>query len=267
MIRIFATVIALLTCGAVTHAHPEIESALNRLNAQIAATPDSADLYLDRGELYARHEEWIMAEANYLRASELAPQHPRLPQLRGALELATSRPAGALTHFNAALAQDEKNPEALVLRARAHVGMGHRDAALRDLNAALKLIAAPPPELFLERAKLLSPAEAVRSLDEGIERLGPAITLQLAALALEESLGRIDDAAARLDRLAAESERKEAWLKRRGDVLLRAGRVSEARAAYRSAFVALNSLPAWLRESPDTKRLSAELTQLMQPRS
>ena len=117
---------------------PLIEDALNRLNAQIAATPDSADLYLARGELYARHEEWVMAEANYLRAAELAPGHPRLPLLRGALEIATSRPAEALAHLDAALKIEPRNAGALILRGRARTSRGHRDTAVDDFNAVVR---------------------------------------------------------------------------------------------------------------------------------
>jgi tetratricopeptide (TPR) repeat protein len=248
-------------------AHTEIENALLRLNAQIAATPGDADLYLQRGELYARHEAWVFAEANYLRAIELAPDHPRLDRLRGELELATGHPAEARAHFDAALAREPGDAESLILRARAHLALKVQNAAIADFNAALALIATPPPELFLERAARLAPADAIRSLDEGIERLGPAVTLNLRALALEESLGRIDDAVARLDRITEQSERKEAWLKRRGDLLARAGRASEARAAYASALAAIAGLPQWLRESPDMVRLATELARLTTSRS
>lgn len=260
---------ALLAAAAVANlcAHPEIDDALARLNAQIAAAPNDAELYVQRGELYARHDEWVVAEANYLRASELAPQHPRLPEARGALELATGRPAEARAHFDAALALDPANVAVRVLRARAHVALKATDAAVKDFDTALDHLAAPPPELYLERAKLLPPDAAIRSLDEGVERLGPAITLHLAALALEESLGRIDAAVARIDRIVADCERKESWLKRRGDVLLRAGRLAEARTSYASALAAIHALPDWLRDSPDAKRLATELARLTTSRS
>jgi tetratricopeptide (TPR) repeat protein len=266
VLRILTTIL-ILASGAALRAHPEIEEALNRLNAQIAANPNEADLYVQRGELYARHEEWIVAEANYLRAAELAPRHDRLPLLRGALELATGRPADARAHLTAALEQNPANPEALVLRARALVALQDRVSAIADFNAALASIASPPPELYLECAKLLPPPEALRSLDEGLARLGPAVTLHLAALVLEESLGRIDAAVARIDRIAADSERKESWFKRRGDLLLRAGRPAEARASYVSALVAIQSLPDWLRASPDAQQLTAELKRLTSSRS
>ena len=254
--------LAVVLATPALRAHPEIEDALNRLNALLAARPADADLYLERGELYARHEDWISAEANYLRAAELSPQHPRLSVARGNLELATRRPAEARQFLDAALRQNPRDAEALILRARAHVALKDTGAAGADYDAALELLAHPSSEFFLERAALLPPAEAIRSIDEGIARIGPAITLQLRAITLEESLGRIDAAAARIDRVAEQSERKESWLKRRGDLLARAGRTSEARAAYAEALAKVADLPAWLRDSPEVIRLAAELRSL-----
>lgn len=261
-----AAVFSLLLSGVIPlQAHPEIEESLTRLNEQIAANPDRAEPYLERGEVYARHGDWLSAEANYLRAAELEPKLPRLDRALAALALATGRTAEAAAHLDRALAVDPQDADALLLRARAHSATGRRDAALADLNAVLELVANPPAALYLERAALISSVPAaVRSLDEGLTRLGPnVLVLQLRALALEETSGDIEAALARLDRIAQQSERQEIWLKRRGDMLTRAGRREEARAAYSAALEAIATLPEWLRELPDTARLAGELTRLI----
>lgn len=244
-----------------------MEGALARLNAGIAAAPADASLWVERGELYAQHEDWTMAEANYLRAAELTPDDPRLARARGSLALRTGHPAEARTHLDPILERDPRDAEALVLRSRARAALGEREAAAADLAAALGALEAPRPELFLEHAGLLPPTDALRILDAALQRLGPVFTLELRALTLEETTGRIDAALARLDRLAARSERKENWLKRRGDLLVRAGRPRDAIAAYTSALAAIADLPPWLRESPDTTVLAAELTRLTSSRS
>jgi len=65
-----------------------------------------------------------------------------------------------------------------------------------------------------------------------------------------------------VDLLTSASERRERWLRRRGDILVSAGCHAEARAAYVEAQAAIAALPAWLVTSPDTVRLSIELTRL-----
>jgi tetratricopeptide (TPR) repeat protein len=182
-------------------AHPEVEEALARIDALIATAPDDAALYLQRGELHARHNDLIAAHADYQRAAKIAPRLPGLDRARGALALAKGQPADALSHLDRALEAQADDAEALVLRTRAHIAVGNSASALRDINAGLALIAAPTPDLYLTRAELFKqPGDAIRSLDEGIERIGAVPSLVIRALVLEESAGRIDAAKARLDR-------------------------------------------------------------------
>jgi predicted negative regulator of RcsB-dependent stress response len=89
----------------------------------------------------------------------------------------------------------------------------------------------------------------LRGLDEGINRLGPVVTLQLAAIDLEVGRKNYEAALTRLNQIAAQSERKEAWLVRRGDILKLAGRDDEARAAFNAALLAIESLPPAHRQS------------------
>ncbi len=252
-------VLCVLAGAVPLRAHPEIEAALTRLNARLAAAPADAEAYLERGELYLRHEDWISAEANFLVAAELAPGHPRLARARGALALARHDPKAARAFLDAALARDPADHEALALRARAAVAAGDLAAAKRDYAAVIDALPAPPPELVLAHLALLPPDAALARLEQLMDRIGPALVLQLRALELEETTGRIDAALVRLDRLARASERPEHWLRRRGDLLARNRRPEEARRAYAAALAAARALPDWLRDSPDTRRLISEL--------
>ncbi len=243
-------------------AHPGIETGLARLNAALAIQPGNADLYLERGELYARHEEWTHAEANLLAAAELAPRHAGIFRARGALALARRLPAEALRLLDEARDLDPADLSTRILRARALRQLDRIDEAGAEFDHVLRQSRLPAPDLILERAALLGPAESLPLLEGALARLGPVPALALRALSLEESLGRTDDALARLDRLTAAAERPETWLKRRGDLLRRAGRGPEARAAYAAALAAISSLPPWLRESPESAALANELANL-----
>jgi hypothetical protein len=95
--------------------------------------------------------------------------------------------------------------------------------------------------VYIERAAAQAGAggagleDAIRGLDTGIARLGPVVTLELAAADMEVLLGRYDAALSRIDRVAAQSGRKEPWLARTGAILEKAGRSEEALATYRTA--------------------------------
>jgi tetratricopeptide (TPR) repeat protein len=159
-----------------SRAHEEIEEALTRLNGLIAASPTKAEFYLDRGELYAKHQDWISAEANFLRAAELAPTLPRLDLARGSLALATGALLEARDHLNRAVELNPRDGEALIFRSRTRARLNDRAGAIVDLDAALHLITHPRPELFLERASLFAAAiDAIRSLDAGMAQIGPRL--------------------------------------------------------------------------------------------
>lgn len=247
-------------------AHPEIEAGLTRLNPLIAARPADAALYLERGELYLRHEAWLEAEANFLRAQELNPRLRGLERARGELALSTRQPDAARAHFGRELELHPGDPATLVLRARAHAMAGDSRSAIKDYDTALTNLASPSPELVLARAALApTPAEALAVVERALERLGPTLVLELRALSIEESLGRHDSALRRVDRLTATAERREGWLKRRGDILTRAQRPAEAQAAYTQALAELGRLPDWLRQSPDAIRLAAQIQERLNP--
>jgi predicted negative regulator of RcsB-dependent stress response len=89
----------------------------------------------------------------------------------------------------------------------------------------------------------------LRGLDEGINKLGPVVTLQLAAIDLELRRKNYDGALARLEQITAQSGRKETWLVKRGEILKLAGRDDEARAAFNAALVAIEALPPAYRQS------------------
>ncbi len=101
--------------------------------------------------------------------------------------------------------------------------------------------------------------EAVRGLDEGIQKLGPAITLQLYAIDLELKKNQFDAALIRLEQITAKASRKETWLARRGDIQEKAGRVDQALVAYASALEAIQKLPAHRQSTQAMTQLKARV--------
>jgi predicted negative regulator of RcsB-dependent stress response len=99
----------------------------------------------------------------------------------------------------------------------------------------------------------------LRGLDEGIDKLGPLVTLQLYAIELELRRRQWAGALSRLDLIAAQSERKEQWLARRGEILTLAGRHEQARAAFASALNAIDSLPPHARSLKATSALEQQV--------
>jgi predicted Zn-dependent protease len=248
----FAICIALLP--SFVYAHEGLHEQIAAITAKIKRDPKNASLYLQRGELYRLHHDWSRAAADYDRAERLQPALKIVDLARGKMLFESGRIQRAKFTLDRFLSQQPRHYEGLMTRARVLAKLGERSAAAKDFTQALSVSSVPEPELYLERARVLAGdeqrvTEALRGLDEGINKLGPVVTLQLAAIDLELQRNNYDAALTRLDQIAAQSERKEAWLVRRGEILKLAGRDDQARAAFNAALVAIAALPASHRQS------------------
>jgi tetratricopeptide (TPR) repeat protein len=247
-------------------AHREIEEQIQAVDRLLADRPGDAKLYLRRGELHRIHRDWPKAEADYNKALELDPELITARFCLGRMNLEAGRPEKARGFLDRYLNARPNDVAANAARGRALARMGEYLEAVEDFSRA---IAHSPgdsnmPELYLERARALMAAgpqhlaKALAGLDEGLERLGEPVTLQLYAIDLEVEGRRYDAALRRLDRMASQAARQEPWLMRKGAVLEAAGRREDALKVYRQALNEVESLPQSRRGSKAVQRLENE---------
>jgi tetratricopeptide (TPR) repeat protein len=247
LVRVFTGVVVLLMLlSSFARAHGGLHEQIVAVTAKIRQDPKNASLYLQRGELHRLHRDWPHAAVDYDRAARLQPSLTIVDLARGKMLFESHRLQQAKFVLDRFLRRQPNHVEGFITRARVLAKMGARVQAAQDFTQALT--STPEPELYLERAQVLAEDEryveqALRGLDEGINRLGPLVTLQLLAIDLESRRRNYDAALARLDLIAAQSERKEMWLVRRAEILRNAGRIDEARATFKAALLAIESLP------------------------
>jgi tetratricopeptide (TPR) repeat protein len=263
-----AVACALLT--GTTAAHPGIDEQIARLDEEIAATPGDAKLYLRRGELHRIHRDWEKAEADYRAALE-RDEGLRIAEFcLGRLKIEAGDPAAGRAILDRYLSARPNDAEARVFRARALAALGDPLAAAEDFSTAIRADETPRPEYFLERARALAAAgpdhvaQALEGLDEGLRLLGEPVTLQLFAIDLELERRNYDAALRRLERIASQSVRQEPWLVRKASILEAAGRLEEARSAYRQTLESLETLPAGRRGNRAVERLEQEARQALE---
>jgi tetratricopeptide (TPR) repeat protein len=265
IIRVALLLIAasLASGGGIAFAHDGLAERIAALSAQIAQSPSSPSLLVKRAELYRENRQWTETLIDLDRAERIDPTIAIVDLVRAHVHLERKNwqaAADAATRF---ISRQPDHADARVVRARAYAQLGRRQAAAADFTSALAV--RPQPDLYIERAKVLEgpgrgPLEqALRSLDEGLARLGPIVTLELEAIDLELRLVRYDAALARLDGITARAPRKDTWLARRGAILERADRPEEARAAYRAALDSLTSQSERIQQTRASVTLAEEL--------
>ena len=250
-------------------AHGDFHTLITEANKLIDSMPNDPEGWLKRGELYRLHQQWEAAAADYEKAASLGAKQTALDLSWGRFWLDTNWPLSTRTAMDRLLAASPNHVEGHLLRGRALTRLGQHLDAAADFTKAIGATQEPGPDLFIERAQILAAggpqesAAALATLDEGIKKLGPLVTLQLTAIDLELKRKNFDAALARLDGVAAKSPRKETWLVRRGEVLLQANRPDEARKAYRDALASMQTLPPARRNVPAMvdleKRIQKEL--------
>lgn len=246
-------------------AHADLILQIEELTKSIDKDPNNVELYLRRAHLRREHLEYDLANTDIEKAYLLSTNLAQIDLMRGRLYLEWGWPLSAKACLDRYLEREPRSADALVLRARVLNQLNLQRSSIKDYDQALKLMPEPGPDLFVERAQALMTQgreqweDAVRGLDDGLKRLGPLVTLQLFAIDAELKLGRFDSAIGRVDKIAERSPRKETWLARRGEILIQAGRSSEALKAYQAAQLALQTLPPTRRNVPAMQELARRI--------
>lgn len=253
------------SCPLPSVAHGDFHEQIERADRAVAADPGAPERYLTRAELHRRHGDPSEALADLDRAAALDPDRHEVDYFRARVYLDSGRAQAAEATLRRYLESEPGSAVGRAARAQALLALGRPLEAAREYTRAIAAQPVPIPAYYLERARALAAAdgdhlaEAIRGLDEGLAALGPAMTLQRAAIELETRRGNYAGALARLERAAAGLPRQETWLARRAEILERAGRVAEARDCFALALGEIEHLPPQRRRSDAMARLEAQL--------
>jgi tetratricopeptide (TPR) repeat protein len=255
------TAILILTFFPFGWSHDELADQRAVITAKIQKEPQRADLYFQRAELFRADSHWKKAEADYKTARKLSPDMNVTDLGLGLVYLQTGQLKESKAALDRFLEAEPSHAEGRVTRGHASSRLGLIDEAIQDYTEAL--VIRPDPEIFIERARLFASQnklnEAVDGLDEGVGRLGPVVTLELAAIEYELQLKRHESALSRVEKIAAQSDRKETWLLRKGEILEHASRAEEAKKAFLAAAEAIEKLPEARRNNRYTQELQLKI--------
>jgi len=248
-------------------AHGDLDLQIDSVSRELRRTPANPDLYVKRAELHSLHGDPAAALADLAVARRLDPARRDVDFAEGRALLAAERFSEARAALDRFLRAEPEHPIALWFRAQVLIRLEKRLEAEADLRECIRLAPAPTPELIMARAQNLEAAgdrsAASQVLEEGISRLGPVQSLQLAAVELEVRRSAFDAAVTRLETLIKTSPQPAALWVRKGEVLEAAGRSDEARESFRVAAGALERLSPRFRKTMLNRSLAAKIDQAL----
>lgn len=259
--------LSLLLQAVSVFGHEGLHELIDAQKKKVEKAPSDPALCFELASLYSSHGELALALKNLDRVDALAPGKFQTDLLRSEAFLVVGDFAKAKGALDRQIASHPENPKGWLLRARAERHFGQDKTSLADFREALKRTPSPEPDLIQEVADALATRgfqdEAAQVLAAGIEKLGRIPSLVLRALDLEIAKKNFDGALRLVAEMQKDAPRPEPWMARRANLLGQAGRIDEARAAWKALSDHLASLPAPERTSHAMTQFADEARQAL----
>lgn len=260
IVRCLLVALALGVTTGTGWAHGDLDARIRELRAALLEHPHDAKLHFDLATALCEHEEWLAALEAAACADELAPGAQPTDLPRGRALAGLGRNAEAQVVLDRVMAAHPELADLRLDRARILAKLGNVEASLADYRVLLRDVARPNPEMIVEVANALAthgqPAEALAALETGTSRIGAFPVIELKALELSLVLERFDGALRHIEVLRRLSPRPESWMAERAEVLTRAGRIAEARAAWDDLLRHIEGLPNLRRGTRELRQLA-----------
>ena len=244
-------------------AHEDLLLRISLLTERLHTNGPSAEVTFQRAEIYRLHQDWELSLRDYDSAAPGLTNEAEVDLGRALALVGWGKLLEARSVFDRVLQFNPTNALARLERARVLTQLNEPVLAVADYSQAILHQPNPRAGDYLERAQLqvavFGPAVALKGLDEGLTRLGWTLTLQVLAVDCEVAGKNFDAALARLETILARSARQESWLARKGQILLKAGRLGEAKRAFETAMAIIKGLPPRLASSERVAALRTEI--------
>lgn len=254
--RLYAWLISLSFVTCAVSAHESHDTRVQRLDTQLdqldsGASSESLALMLRRADLYRRQNHWDAALHDYQRVAAIDPQNIAMMFGMAKLHLDRRQYAESLKWSSKVLSLQPEHALAELQYARALAGNGDSVAASAAFENAIKRLAKPRPEHYIEHAHALladnhnpdAKSKAIAILDKGAEALGEPISLHSLSFELERNLGQLAAALSRIDNVLARNDSLLRWRLQRGEVLVELERHGEALSELHCVIQNIQKLP------------------------
>jgi tetratricopeptide (TPR) repeat protein len=254
-------------------AHGSLHSQIQDLSATMRREGKSAPLLVKRGRLQMEHGNNKSATQDFLSALRLNPEERSAHYYLAEQAFNQKKFPDAQRHAEKFLAMLKGEPGAIVrgqsLYGQILLAQGQYRAAATSFRIAVDQAAEPSPEHYLHLAEAHSKAgataEALASLDEGMQKLGMLSVLQNKSISLNIESKAWDEALTRLDAMIVQGQGLPELYLRKAKISITAQRKPTAQEAVQAGLASIEQIPPARRETPAMKQLRTELLALQSP--
>ena len=243
--------------------HDDPSTSVSALSQHIQEEPDNPALYVRRGEQYRLAKAWPEALQDFERAAELVDDPVEIDGALGESLLRTGNAEAALEHLDRFIERYPDNNEALEVRGDAYVALSEYADAATDYTKALEQTTRPKPGIYLKLTRAYAAEEryeeALQTVDDGVQKLGPAISLLQEGINLEVQREAYDAALQRINQLPGRLRDTPLWLIRKGDIFRLDGQEKAALESYELAQERYEALPSVRKKLPAAEKISEML--------
>ena len=171
-------------------AHGTHDELLEGVTREVVAQPENHKILLARARLHLKQGNTSLAIVD-IEAAEKVAGAAEAAYVRGLYYFEVCNYQAATEAFSAYLLRYPGHIPSLLNRARANKQAGRINAAIDDYAKLLELSIHPAPDYYLEMARIEAEVKpggidhALSTIDRGIEKLGPLVSLQSVAIQYE----------------------------------------------------------------------------------
>jgi tetratricopeptide (TPR) repeat protein len=246
--------------------HGDLHDQIDDVSKQLVDGKSITELYLKRGKLYLQDGSFQQAIHDFRKSLQLEPALHVVHYHLGEAYLATNRSDTAEFHtrlFIKSLGVDTYGglSRGYALLGKIYQNRNKQLEAAKAFEQSLQNNLQPGPVDYLQAADAYVKSgkkyqqQAMHLLDKGIDRLGPVVTLQEAAIELEMLSGSYDAALARVGTFRSQGISEPNISYRQASIMSTARRVEEAQKYYKKALAEIESLPAHKQASRSIQKL------------
>ncbi len=193
----FIATIALLlcmSCNVTVQANETIDERLRQASNELSLNPLDQAVRLERASLYLEHGDLDLAVAD-IETAEMLGGDQEAAYVAGLYHLAKNDYPAAIEAFGEYLRRYPDHIPSLHKRAITYRDLQFTKQAIDDYQTLIGISQKPSPDYYLELAAIEATIEAngleraLKSLDHGIDRLGPLVSLQHVAIGYDMTRG------------------------------------------------------------------------------